>query len=264
MTSETSPYPPISVSPPPTNTSTARTYDAENHLLSTQFQNGASTNWENEVVAWGPDGHPLKIGTYIGSNSEKDEHLHWNGNQLLFTTNDKSGQDTLDDVKIDVQGDILPGDAGYSGLTFYDRAPGGTIMGCHNYTGTSYNGLGVGYCNSNHSPNSKMPTSGVIGNPYSFNFYNGGGVGNGGTLTMPRADGINDGFDTIQGVRSYNSNSGAWTTPDSYAGSVYSPASQKSYTWNNNNPMDYTDPTGYDGSSDTNTDTAVQPEQCSG
>jgi YD repeat-containing protein len=248
MTSEVSPYPPVSVSPPPTNTTTVRTYDAENHLLSTQFQNGASTNYENEVVAWGPDGHPLKIGTYIGSNSEQDERLHWNGNQLLFTTHLESGQATLDDVKVDVQGDILPGDGGYSGLTFYDRAPGGTIMGCHNYTGTSYSGLGGGNCVHNQSPpNNKMPTSGVWGgNPYYFNFYYGGGVGNGGTLTMPRTDGINDGFDTIQGVRSYNNNSGAWTTPDSYAGSVYSPASQKSYLWNNNNPMDYSDPSGYD------------------
>jgi YD repeat-containing protein len=248
MTSEVSPYPIISFSPPPINTTAVRTYDAENHLLTTQFQNGA-TNWENEVVAWGPDSHPFKVGTYIGSNSEQDERLHWNGNQLLFTTHLQNGRAALDDVKVDVQGDILPGDGGYPGLTFYDRGPGGAIMGCHNYTGTSYAGLGggLGPCASNQSTNSKMPTSGVwAGNPYTYAFYAGGGIGNGGTLTMPRTDGINDGFDTIQGVRSYDNNSGSWTTPDRYAGSVYSPASQKSYMWNNNNPMDYSDPSGYD------------------
>lgn len=88
MDSQIAPYPPASVTPPPTNTTTARTYDAENHLQSTQFRDGASSNWTTEVVQWGPDGHPIKIGTYAGTNqqNEQDERLHWNGNQLLFTT----------------------------------------------------------------------------------------------------------------------------------------------------------------------------------
>jgi len=69
-------------------------------------------------------------------------------------------------------------------------------------------------------------------------------VGGGGVLGMPRSDGLTDGFETIQGVRAYDSTAGAWTTPDAYSGMVTSPASQKSYMWNGNNPVMYSDPTG--------------------
>ena len=63
---------------------------------------------------------------------------------------------------------------------------------------------------------------------------------------MPRSDGITDGFESIQGVRSFDSSAGTWTTPDAYAGVAEAPSSQKGYIWNGNNPMDYSDPTGYD------------------
>ena len=53
---------------------------------------------------------------------------------------------------------------------------------------------------------------------------------------------------TIQGVRSYDSNTEQWTTPDAYKGDVDDPASQRSYMWNNNNPVAYQDPSGYDTS----------------
>jgi hypothetical protein len=62
---------------------------------------------------------------------------------------------------------------------------------------------------------------------------------------MPRTDGLADGTDIIQGVRTYDAIAGTWTTPDAYAGNVDDPASQKSYMWNENNPEGYSDPTGY-------------------
>ncbi|MHB8214066.1 MAG: RHS repeat-associated core domain-containing protein, partial [Vulcanimicrobiaceae bacterium] len=49
-----------------------------------------------------------------------------------------------------------------------------------------------------------------------------------------------------QGVRSYDTQAGIWTSPDAYAGTVNDPATQKSYMWNNNNPISYSDPSGYD------------------
>ncbi len=49
----------------------------------------------------------------------------------------------------------------------------------------------------------------------------------------------------IQGVRSYDSNTEQWTTPDAYKGDVHDPMSQRSYMWNNNNPVAYADPSGY-------------------
>jgi hypothetical protein len=47
-------------------------------------------------------------------------------------------------------------------------------------------------------------------------------------------------------VRSYDSNTEQWTTPDAYKGDVHDPMSQRSYMWNNNNPIAYSDPSGYD------------------
>ena len=63
---------------------------------------------------------------------------------------------------------------------------------------------------------------------------------------MPRSDGLTDGFETIQGARTYDSTAAAWTTPDAYAGDARDPASQKSYVWNRNNPVSFSDPAGYD------------------
>ncbi|MHB8198107.1 MAG: RHS repeat-associated core domain-containing protein, partial [Vulcanimicrobiaceae bacterium] len=71
-------------------------------------------------------------------------------------------------------------------------------------------------------------------------------VGTGGVVGMARTDGIDDGLDVIQGVRSYDAQAGIWTSPDAYAGTVNDPGTQKSYMWNNNNPISYSDPSGYD------------------
>ena len=252
MTSETEPY-----GGSPQNqreTSVTRTYDAENHLNQTTLQSGLNRNtWPYEVVSWGPDQHPIAIATWSNGSSLGTERLHWDGDQLLFTTNSSGGSETLDDIKVDVQGDILPGNpssVGYNGLTFFDRGPGGTIMGCHNATGTTYVGLAdsfMGYpvvpCSLNQSPKAQMPSAIVwAGTPYSAGQLT---VGTGGTLGMPRTDGFTDGYDTIQGVRSYDPTASVWTTPDFYQGGVGDPASQKSYTWNGNDPMDNGDPTGY-------------------
>jgi hypothetical protein len=94
-----------------------------------------------------------------------------------------------------------------------------------------------------------MPASTVYaGSPYPDNSLAGGAdgpVGAGGTLGMPRTDGFTDGFDTIQGTRTYNTQNGNWTSPDAYPGIDRSPISQKSYLWNGDDPMDNMDPSGY-------------------
>ncbi len=36
-----------------------------------------------------------------------------------------------------------------------------------------------------------------------------------------------------------------WTSPDAYAGDVHDPMSQHPYMWNDNNPVQYSDPSGY-------------------
>jgi hypothetical protein len=56
---------------------------------------------------------------------------------------------------------------------------------------------------------------------------------------------MTDGLNTLQGVRTMDSNAGTWTTPDAYAGDVDDPGSQKSYMWNSNNAVSYSDPSGF-------------------
>ncbi|MHB8462710.1 MAG: RHS repeat-associated core domain-containing protein, partial [Vulcanimicrobiaceae bacterium] len=46
-------------------------------------------------------------------------------------------------------------------------------------------------------------------------------------------------------VRNYDPQLGSWTTPDAYAGTVEDPMSQQSYMYNNNNPISFSDPSGY-------------------
>jgi RHS repeat-associated protein len=194
-----------------------------------------------------------------GGTGGSNETLHWDGGQMLFATRKLNGQDVLDDIKIDAQGDVLPQDQGYQGLTFFDRGPGGAVMGCHNGLGAVYAGnlgdvwvRGWGFAAQDDSPcyqenGPAMPTSiDWYGTPLITGTRLGAPIGKGGVLGMPRPDGLTDNEDTLQGVRTYDSTAGTWTTPDAYSGDVHDPGSQKSYMWNGNNPVAYSDPTGFD------------------
>lgn len=236
-----------------------RCYDAENHTMATTPNSGPCNNPSTgTVTGWGPNGHPITVGTFDSSGNLHNETLHWDGNQLLFTTRKANGADTLDDIKVGTQGDVLPQDQ-VPGLVFFDRGPGGAVMGCHNAVGGVSNGLGdvwmqaavgpLGPLNSTpcYSKNGGMPTSiDWYGTMLIYGSNLGGQVGQGGVLGMPRTDGLTDNADSIQGVRTFDNTAGVWTTPDALAGVVTDPRSQKSYMWNGNNPVQYEDPTGFD------------------
>jgi len=240
--------------------SMGRTFDAENHTIYSMGNNKIIDNRTD----WGPNQHPIRIGNLQSNSATYNtvtsfDTVHWNGDQILFTTN-KSGQ--LDDIKVGAIGDILPLDPGYKGLTFYDRGADNSAAGCHNSTGAYSAGMPDPYmvegpgisiivspcqgAGSGTMPkslvwwNSMPDASGMDQNWAVMPVGSGGGV-----IALPRTDGFTDGTDTIQGVRGYDSNAGTWTTPDAYAGNVHDPASQKSYMWNGNNPVVYSDPLGY-------------------
>ncbi len=254
----------------------ARTYDAENHTIQTSTQFGslaigapATENGALGINQWGPGGHPVQIGSAISTSrtvpsasSVAYDTLHWDGDQLIFTTN-PSGQ--VDDIKVGGSGDITPLDRTFTGLTFYDRGPDGSVMGCHNATGIqlwltlapypgTYQCSGGAFANGNghtmyFQSSILWNPQKQIGGPLNLYFFFQVGVGQGKVLGMPRTDGIVDGFSAIQGVRTYDAVSGQWTTPDGFAGSVGDPASQKSYLWNGGNPMMIQDPSGFCGTS---------------
>ena len=253
--------------------SSTKIYDDENHLVAATagplLGSGGQTYSQMLAYNWGPNGHPIQIGStpinVTGTPSNMAfETLHWDGDQLLFTT-DSSGQ--LDDIKVGSIADITPLDPGYKGITFYDRDFSGEVGFCHNATGAAGSGKTNPYLRT--SKLGSLPTSpcAVTGHgqtmtgPSSIAWWSGEGmtvpggrwatngsaqVGHGTLIGMPRADGITDGLNVIQGVRSYDPTLGSWTTPDAYSGDVSAPASQKGYIWNDNNAVAYSDPGGFD------------------
>ncbi len=222
---------------------------------------------QSTAYVWGPAGHPVLMGSSIAervtsiagtvttSNPIAYETLHWDGTTLLFTSNP---QGQLDDIKVGTLGDITPLDAQYKGLTFWDRDPSGSVTFCHNATGAGGSGP-TSQVQSRYGTFTKVPCfssswgthplsiawNGGANPPKNLTPGYGGGVGQGLLVGMPRTDGITDMYTTIQGVRSYDPQLGSWTTPDAYAGNVHDPMSQQSYMYNGNNPLSYTDPSGY-------------------
>ncbi len=234
----------------------AKTYDALNRLSSQVTQgwglgigycSGATYGSSYEMFYnWGPDGHVIRIGSppVVGAppfGTVSHETIHWDGDVPLFTTN-STGQ--LDDIKIGTLGDVTPLDPTFTGLTLWDRDYSGTIVSDHNSSGydttVQPNPYHKTYCNGafNGSANFTGPST-MAGNPGMF-------VGQGTLLSEPGSDGIYDGANIIQGVRTYDSTANTWTTPDAFAGDILDPMSQRSYVWNRNNPEMYSDPTGFD------------------
>jgi len=209
------------------------TYDAENHLASTTENSGSTTSGSNcqpistsspteaETYGWGPTNHPYTVRWTWGSNTNQPtsgtETLHWDGDQLLFTSNAQGigtifvGKDAVYDVTAN-SFTATPRDA--SGYDLFD---------CSNAEASAYGGG----CQGSTQP--------AFPNISSSHLY----------ISMPRADGINTILDTIQGVRSYNSDSRSWTTPDAYPGNISDPMSLHKYVWAGNDPLAYADPSGY-------------------
>ena len=228
-------------------TPVVRQYDAENHLVGDSRANPVNTigcyptvglQATSTAYSWGPNGHVAKI-----TRGSTAETLHWDGDTLLFTTN-AAGE--ADDIKIGTLADYTMHDTSYNGLTVWDRDMSGEIIGAHNSTGRS------GGCTPSPSRMGMISCSRPVGDT-SFVGAAGFGwtstqqyFGSSGLLFEYATDGFQDGWNTIQGVRSYNSLAQQWTTPDVYQGEIHDPASQKPYMYNRNNAVMYSDPNGYD------------------
>ena len=262
-----------------------RTFDVENHISSqsyTTYQtnyaypcgsrlhytNNSNASYEGLYVQyeWGPNGHPIKIGsTALGAapgntgpstppptSTVQYDTLHWDGDVLLFTTNSSGA---VDDIKIGSLGDLTPLDPAFTGFTVWDRDKSGSIVSSHNNS-LAGGAIGHGVWSPQDPYLSKCragavwatATTGFVG-PSTFAGGTSNGatnlVGRGGLLVELRTDGIGDGYNSIQGARSYDSDQGAWTTPDAFPGVAHDPESQRPYVWNRNSSLEYSDPTGY-------------------
>jgi len=237
---------------PHTDHSLARGFDAENHTVvqtSTAWPywpwgiGGATT--VSLGYQWGPNGHPAMAGSSTTAPVSNWETLHWDGDTLLFSSN-QSGQ--VDDIKVGMLADYTPLDANYRGLTVWDRELSGLWVGEHNTSGAGSGGDPDAYRRGTQcmapgatSSGGYLGTTGFVG-PKGFTGLN---VGQGGYMCSPAQDGYSDGYNVFQGVRAYDPQLQTWTTPDAYAGDVHDPASQKPYMYNRNNPLIYSDPSGF-------------------
>ena len=210
-----------------TRTTSVRAYDVENHLRTVQttlHSTGASkTNVEitgpATTIGWGPNGHPANIAVNYPGGVTTNETLHWDGDTILFVT-DAAGNVT--DFKVGLDGDITPRDGAFSGLSVYDRDPAGVIVQTSNSTGsTGFNPLDP----------STVSGAGAVGT----SGYQAANV----PEQYVRGDGFMVAGVQINGVRAFDPNLGAWTTPDAYEGEVHDPVSQQRYMWNRGNAVEY-------------------------
>lgn len=221
------------------DTTDTRTYDGEGRLTGgNQHQPTGrfpAIDYYSTLTAynWGPNGHEIQVGStpkvfrsQATTSQISYDTLHWDGDQLLFTTN---AQGQVDDIKIDNLGDITPLDSGYSGLTFWDRVLG-SLSFCHNASGAA-----GGDSTSNASPcpvKSGQTMQAPVTLIYSAEGQIAGGVGQGKILGMTASGALADGVNAILGAHAYDGMQSSWTTPDSSGGNLLQPATMRAYATN--------------------------------
>lgn len=216
------------------------TYDADNHMRGGQVQ-------------WGPDGHQYGDGSGASGRS-----AHWDGKSLLFAT---SGSTVLQLYigkfgLMDQSGDLAVSDRDQTGAQAdthgYTTRPPTWMEGNYWYDGWSAGSARTinvqkgqqqyqyllqmfpGNCNFTETvfPDQYVscPTPGSSPGP---------------VYPMIRTDGYTMYGGIVQGARTFSPDAGQWLSPDAYAGDVRDPMSQKPFMWNDNNPVEWSDPSGY-------------------
>jgi YD repeat-containing protein len=249
-----------------------RTYDTDNHIVAqniptlftpngsspTTACNSSASNYPAGTApsySWDASGHLANYSVYYDYGGTTTSYsAHWDGDTLLYVASD--GGMILYVEKLGFSTGVAT-----AGAVVYDRDQTGTSVDTHFSNGPTFYGF-TGLNLENVQPYS--PPAFCKGGPASQIECSGQQskaqpVTNGGQsygllevnapnapLDAKRTDGYFDGTITIQGVRSYDPNMNQWTTPDAYSGDVHDPMSQHPYMWNNNNPVQYEDPSGYD------------------
>ncbi|HTU69158.1 MAG TPA: DUF6531 domain-containing protein [Candidatus Baltobacteraceae bacterium] len=245
-----------------------RTYDAEDHVISDQC-GYAGANGTNRgcvslatcTVSCGSNtvatGYTATMGYDANGrlrlvNSTYTEH--WDGDDLLFVT-DSSGN--VDQVNIEKLGAIVLQPAGDQHLVVLDRDYGASEVAIHMSAvgGTLFAGVlsswawGIAPDRWDTAYPSIVTAGNLQGCLPACGAYSPTLLTSGVDDTMlfdsTRIDGYFVSGITVQGARAYDPNTQQWTSPDPYKGDVNDPNSQRPYMWNNNNPIVYSDPSGY-------------------
>jgi YD repeat-containing protein len=192
--------------------SMSQTFDSNNNVVTHTESDWVieSNNGIQVPVTWtlsyGPNGR-LALAKNVYQNGTTDSAtLHWDADNLLFVNDGLTGTTVYN------EGALSLGDFDTAGYT------------------SSTEGYALNY-NYFPSPESDGAAYATIGFPELF------------VYTAPGS--ITDGVNTIQGVRQVDPITQQWKTPDKYEGHLDDPMSQRKYLWTNNNPISYSDPSGF-------------------
>jgi YD repeat-containing protein len=241
------------------------TYDAENHIGTTgnttnfcvNNMNGQNCNQGSGVTAtWGPDSLQ-RVAQFANNGAQYT--AHWDGDEIAFSTSPISLTGAWLYIGklgiMDSSGDLYVADWDQTG----EQQSSHGLMATANYpwgggrsTGTWYNGWSVGSARNvfvqkmNQSIQIPAGPEGSCGFTawqtkayYPCPSFTP-------TFAMLRGDGYNMVGGLVQGARTFDMTTNQWLTPDAYAGDAHDPASQKPFMYNNNNPVQWSDPSGYD------------------
>ena len=237
-----------------------RTYDAENHIVQAPTGPPCNSNYpqtctyQSATLSWGPDGQLRGICQSVqnppAGSCDQSVDLHWDGSTLLFATTTLqggTGQTVLYVGQTAVTyngGGFMVADRNQNGIE--ETWHTGSAFGA--WHGFSYSIIGSGrfgvsiwlatnwgscYAGGYQYASCAIP-------PQAPASWDGLMVG------FNRADGYTYASFAVQGVRTYDSTSQQWLTPDAYAGTVDDPMSQKPFVWNANDSLAWSDPTGFD------------------
>ena len=236
-----------------TSTPVVRTYDADNHTLTDNCSGYdpsgtvCTANAEsNESFTWDPAGHLSQITEYLPGGPNETYTLHWDGNTLLFVSDSSGNLVQLNIEKLAMY------TSSANTLTVIDRDFAGQQVSAHQADAGDVWMV---------APNAFVPgkwvsVPKVISQFPGYGSYQSGDTTDstgkvtqmavfGQVVGIGRLDGYQSGDLIFQGVRAYDPSMQQWTSPDAYAGDVQDPMSQRPYMWNRNNPLAYSDPSGY-------------------
>lgn len=220
----------------PTYTNFTRTYDAFDRTRS-EIDSTNGTTLNTYQYAWGPTGNVRQF-----KSNGSTYTLHWDGSDLLFVTDGAGNVVQVDIEKLAATG-WNASSKSMTLLQIYDRDLSGYAAATHtgkydsgaSVTGNHYTTIICGNRWSSCDPN---PPD-LIGS-----FPADGNVPPAPIITVARTDGYQAGSLTFQGVRTYDSQAGQWTTADHFLGRLEDPMSQYAYAWNGGNPITNQDPSG--------------------
>jgi len=209
------------------DTEEIRQYDLENRLTRTLRTNAEGRTYQTDYFYNG-DGQLSKTITEISINDFETSYYLNDGNSII--------------AELDGAGAVIDS---------YTRIPGnGNLISAYrqiDYKSSNINDRGTVYTCSDLMGNIMLIFAKDIDEvkPNCFDYFGFGGSSEGslGRFGFTGAPSFNGLYK--MGARYYNPEIGRFITRDTYRGDIYKPWTQNLYTYCNNNPVNYVDPTGH-------------------